>query len=566
MLGDDSTLITDEQRAALAAKFVAALSSSSAHLSWGGPANPVEGTETTRVTGANGAAVAVTQRGGAVASASFTLHLGEEGGPRTDVDFSGNLRVGRTEDGLYAVYFMDDDVTRTYAEDGSFTEVSGDRTDADAGRIFISTTANDTLRGGGGNDTFLVYGSSASVNTGEGDNTVIVKYGTLLGRPASCCALTTGNGNNTVTVEGIWSGAMALGDGNNTVSLRAMGSKSTLTTGNGDNAIAVDCMKGGTLTLGDGGNRVTVGAMEGFYPRIVTGNGDSALSIGKMDGHANIGGTHPASDSARRTISIGSMSGHGSIHLGFGTNTLSVGSMSGNSSVHCESGMNTMDIGSMDGEASIGQWAGEMTCNIGRMTGSAKAYCRAERTSLTIRNMDGDAYASVAGKSSVRVEEMAGAAHMAISDLPGGLLLPFDPATGAPVPYEPCTSEVFIREMRDTAALSLAGSGHTVAVAGMRDDAAIEMAESTENSGVDVFIGEADETATLPGGNAAVRVLSELEPEELDAVKTMLAGWRAEREAAGLPAASRDLWASLHGDDGKEEELLRRVAMLLPWQ
>ena len=487
--------------------------------------------ETTVLSGANDASVAVTRHPAEGAtSPSYTLRLGGEDS-QLNVEFGGNLRIAKGEDGLYSVYFSDSNVTRTYAEDGSFTEISGDTTDADGSRIFVSTTPGETMQGGSGNDTFLVYGSCSHINTGEGDNTVILKNASSLAR--SDPSLTTGDGNNTITVEGAFSGTMSLGNGDNTVSI------GTLT---------------GTLSLGDGRNHVTIDSMNkgfgGALASISTGNGDSHFSIKKMGNGASISNLFTTSsessvaESARRTFAIGSMSDQASISLHSGTNSL--------------------DIGSMQDGASVSQLFGDMNLNIQQMSGYAKAFCLSDRTSVTVRNMSGDTQLSVAGQSSVQIEEMAGSANVSVSDRPGGFLL-LDPETGQLAGYESRPAEVYIGTMKDSTALSLIGSGHTAAIASIQDDALIDSLNSSADSGTNIIIANADDASSFPAENVTVHILSELTQEQLESVEALLVEWRREREEAGLPATKQDLWASLNGEVSAEEEMAQRIALLLSW-
>jgi hypothetical protein len=467
------------------------------HAFFGGTAVPPRTeSETTRIAGANGASVAVTQHPATEYGAlPYTLHLGEGSG-QLDIELSGNARIGKTEDGLYSVYFSNGDVTRTYAADGSFTETSGDQTNADAGRIFISTT-NENLQGSSGNDTFLVY-AGGSITTGEGDNTVILKSSYAHN------AVTTGNGTNRITCANNYLGTMLLGDGENIVSVGTMAGMGLVSVGTGDSSISIEKMTGGKISSLGGG------------------------------------------EESERAISIGSMSGSSKVFLTKGKNTVDIGGMSG-----------TADVFLFDGEAAL---------SVGHVSESAAITCSARKSSVAIRHMGGNARLETGGKASVRVDSMAGSATMNVTGGPGYLQMLNVDENGLPIkPKDYGTSEVYIGEMRDSATLSFAGSGHMIAIAAMHDDAALDWL-FPEESDSSVVVGKADGTAELPRDTEGLYVLSELEQKDMEAVKAALAEWRREREEAGLSATRQDLWASLHGEVSKEEELMARVALLMPWR
>ena len=493
--------------------------------------------ETTRLSGANGASVAVTSVEGR--SAADTLHLGVEEGWQVEVPFSGGLRIARTEHGAYAVYFTGSDVTRTYAADGTYSEAAGDLTDPDAGRIFVSN-GYETLQGGAGNDTFLVYGVCRSVHTGEGDNTVIIKGGLSGAYRTDEAMLVTGNGNNAITVEGTLNGAVELGDGNNIVSVEGMGLGSTLRTGSGDNSISVSRMAHARLTLGDGDNFVSVDSMHNAS--IDTGNGNSIFSVQEMTGQSYISMIHtvaPASDSAKRTLHIGSMSD--------------------NSSVYLVRGDNTVHVGSMTEKALVSQWFGSMAFSADHLGGSASVFCLTDRTSVSVNNMSGQAKLRVHGDSSVNVGAMSESASMFISSLAGGFKWNVDskgyvtPGTG------PCTAEVVVGLMRDRASAALIGAGHLAAVGELRDRAALNLSQGRST----VVVGEAGEDTSLNVKEENLSVIEGLDQGQRDAVEALLARWQDARNEAELPATGKDLWASLTGKAALSEALSQRLALLL---
>ena len=474
---------------------------------------------TTKISTANGIHVSVTQHPWqSMDDNRYTLQLGEEGS-EISVDFSDSLRIGKTEDGLYAVYFSDDNVTRTYAPDGSFTETAGDRTDADAGRLFISTTRGETLQGGNGNDTFYLYGSDTTLDTGAGDNTVVVKRGVTSLQGGSCSSLTTGDGNNTISAA-LFSG--------------------TMTVGNGDNSISIGHLSGG-MALGHGRNHVVVDTMA--HAIIEPGNGDSTFTIGNMGIMSHI--SSRGATEARRTFNIGAMVGRSFIGLGGGSNTY--------------------NIGRMEGAPSISQYSGSMDATIDSMSGSASVGSNAGRASVYVRSMTNHAEVSVCGNSSVRVGEMSGSSNVLIYNWTAGdPSLVWDPKTGMLLSEKTGSSEVFIGKMRDSAKLAITGPNHLAAIGAMLDEAVLDL-NRKENPISNVFIGTAEGTVKLPRESRYAQVLAELGPEGLEAVKATLAEWSRKREEGGLPAARQDLWASLHGETGKEEELMERMALLMSW-
>lgn len=126
-------------------------------------------------------------------------------------------------------------------------------------------------------------------------------------------------------------------------------------------------------------------------------------------------------------------------------------------------------------------------------------------------------------------------------------------------------SEICIKVMTDSATPALEGAGRTAAIAAVQDKAAITtgfgLAAADTNQ---TIIGRKETTATLPDGHANICALPELTKQELESVRSMLAQWRTKRKEAGLPTTGQDLWASLSGETSAEEELVQRLALLLP--
>ncbi|OOF37857.1 hypothetical protein BKK49_11010 [Rodentibacter rarus] len=242
----------------------------------------------------------------------------------------------------------------------------------------VSHTSN--IYGGEGKDIIEIkkgwYAGSAHMELGNGDNVVTIAEGV-----GANAVITTGSGNDTVSVTGEHRGTMNLGDGVNTVSVGGAAS-GNINAGSGNDTVTVTGAFSGIMNLDDGRNVISIGGGNGD---ITTTNGDDSFtSNGRYTGNVNLGdGTNvihidgdyvrnPLNVAARKSMTVGSGDdeititgefGANDINLGDGQNTLSIGgAASGN--INAGSGDDKVDItGVFSGTMDLGD--GTNTATVG---------------------------------------------------------------------------------------------------------------------------------------------------------------------------------------------------------
>ncbi|MDR2892934.1 MAG: hypothetical protein LBV80_07620 [Deltaproteobacteria bacterium] len=338
----------------------------------------------------------------------YRLNFGES----LSLDFVGDLRLGKNEEGNYLVYSFESNKTTVYNADGSVSaELDGDTTAGTINKVHIGTSGaelqgsdedelffvfgdNTKVTCGSGNDTIVLPKDShgAQINTGEGDNTII-------GYHMSDAVIATGDGDNKINASSMINSNLTIGDGNNNFDIDILADTSVYV-GNGDNSIESLSMVGGGFIIGNGNNKFNV--CDILDANINIGNGDNNINMYQINsdsifksGNGNndveikyIGGYNPANsliqdrmssiwymfkinngshssfyqlkkmtESAIQTINehitkknkeLHTNTDINSVSLGNGNNNLNVWTVNRNSSINLGDGNNDAFIGNMN--------------------------------------------------------------------------------------------------------------------------------------------------------------------------------------------------------------------------
>lgn len=299
-------------------------------------------TRTRTATNTDGTKVSV-QYTGTDGENLYSLQLGNS----LTLEFSGDLRVGKSGDGNYLVYSSATGKTTHYNADGTIAEESdGDATAATAHKIHIGTTDTELI-GGDEDELFFVLGDNTLVHCGSGNDTVVLgaySYGaevflgegsnSVSGGTAFDARISSGDGNNRIDISHTYDTDITLGAGNNIVkSSKTFGG--SIVVGDGDNYIQATDAKATNILLGNGDNKF-FGSLE-YNSSFTAGNGNNHVDIedvgtsyldlylaAKRQGYDVQGAWQPGHDRDDIKSIYTTWQGNTSITLGDGNNYLSM--------------------------------------------------------------------------------------------------------------------------------------------------------------------------------------------------------------------------------------------------
>lgn len=172
-----------------------------------------------------------------------------------------------------------------YFNIGSASSGSSDATesvvikDTTGNNTYVVNSFDATITTGDGNNVILVdAGNKAQITAGNGVNRFDVSSG-------GDAIVTAGEGNATVLVDSAADAQVTLGGGKHAVSVFA-DDRAQVVIGAGDSRVSINAGES-YLTTGNGNNRVTVAALEGDA-EVVGGDGNSQYTVTATEGHAHV--------------------------------------------------------------------------------------------------------------------------------------------------------------------------------------------------------------------------------------------------------------------------------------
>ncbi len=405
--------------------------------------------QTTGSTGSD--AVRLTAAGqssaGARSAPTYTVNLPLGNGGSLDVDFTNDIRISKTADGLWAVYFRDTDKTTIIANDGTQIQNDGD-TAGDADSVYYSVSGQDLTLGNGDN-TVYVYGDGAKITGGKG-NDFFMLYG------GSGIEITGGDGNDRVA------GAanhlkLDLGEGSNSVTLGDMDGL-TITGGNGNNELRLGQVNGLDVALGDGNNILVTGSLSGA-DSIRMGNGSNALDLKNMADEAAI-----KLGDGSNTVKLADMIGAASLEMGHGGNKVTAKLLRGTARIASGDGQNILELGNLDDAASV---------TLGKGDNQVTAEVLKDRASLQLGN----------GNNTISLAALSESASLIAGD-GKNLVEVFSMRDTASVELGKGNNSFKGYEMRDRSSLTMTGGNNAISLYRSRDNARIDVGDGSTEANI----------------------------------------------------------------------------------
>lgn len=213
-------------------------------------------------------------------SVTFTSNKNFTGTVRADdIHLTGDTNVIHAGDGA-DVIAIDGDNNTVYGENGNDDFIvagnnnillGGDSASSGlSGNTVLLSGNNNNYTGGDHHDIITITGQGNSIDSGNGGDTLDLQGDSNL-------TIATGDGNDTIDISGDNNTSINTGDGDDTITIAANADGNTVTSGDGDNQIDITGSNN-TFTGGNGGNIINI-RTGSHNDTITTGSGNDTLAI-----------------------------------------------------------------------------------------------------------------------------------------------------------------------------------------------------------------------------------------------------------------------------------------------
>lgn len=536
--------------------------------------------KTATATNSDGSVVSVTKN---AEGDEVSYHL-ELGG--ISLDFTGDLRLGKNEEGSYLVYSSESGKTTLYNADGTInTEQDGDATANASHKIYVDTTGAE-IQGNDEDELFFILGENTKVTCGAGNDTIVLpanSYG---------AQIDAGQGNNTITGHNVFDAKITAGDGNNSVNIGRQFDTS-LSLGNGNNKAKVGALIGGEFISGDGDNSIHIGGARAA--NVTIGNGDnivdmydlkynSTLNIGNGNNTVEIyevgaNDTDLADDAYRETgifvhdiASVGffgdpeikalyANKDSSTINMGNGDNYLHIYEVQNNGAVNLGNGNNKAIIAIVKhSEFSIGD--GDNTVSIGHLENGSSAQIGNGDNYIVLHQIKDNSSATIGdGDNAIIIGTVSGDGSVTIGD---------------------GNNDITIHDLLENAQIFLGDGNNIIEVYRMKDDAIFSLGNGNNSIATHPEFSSDYSFGNIPDDFFEKSINKPYSNSSSDYSAHFVFGsgdnafyndWgnrtfediRNERKESGLPAILNSGEVFKEAKNSPQAELIDRVRMLSSW-
>lgn len=226
------------------------------------------------------------------------MTIGLKDGTEILVELNENIRVNEHEDGSVSVYYADTGKTATFHLDGDIRVEEGTTGQSGTkGNDILVNVKGATVKGDAGNDTILNFVSNASIEAGDGHDTLImgvaahnavidmgrgndriIPNGDRRAKDFTACTIDMGDGNDFFAAGTLTGCYVNMGKGHDSLNAKAA-TNSLLNMGAGDNTLTLESSLYSALCFGDGNNRINIDLFD-RGSTLYAGSGDNSLNLG----------------------------------------------------------------------------------------------------------------------------------------------------------------------------------------------------------------------------------------------------------------------------------------------